>query len=172
MSRPFKYAILLFLVMILPVPVLAHPGKTDGKGGHTDRSTGEYHYHHGYSAHQHYDMDGDGKEDCPYDFEDKTDHSTGTSNSENNKTASIALPTTSATEPSSSIEKSDSQKLDFWDDIFPGAVLSLGVIPLLIGPILEIVFKKDATTLASIGMTTLSIGAIVSAIVALVKWLK
>ena len=81
MSRPFKYAILVFLVMILPVPVLAHPGRTDGKGGHTDHSTGEYHYHHGYSAHQHYDMDGDGKADCPYNFKDKTNHSTGSGDS-------------------------------------------------------------------------------------------
>lgn len=81
MSRPFKYAILLFLVMILPVTVLAHPGRTDSQGGHTDHSTGEYHYHHGYSAHQHYDMDGDGKADCPYDFKDKTDHTTGSGDS-------------------------------------------------------------------------------------------
>lgn len=31
----------------------AHSGRTDGNGGHYNRSTGEYHYHHGYSAHQH-----------------------------------------------------------------------------------------------------------------------
>ena len=32
---------------------LAHSGGTDSNGGHYDRSTGEYHYHHGYPAHQH-----------------------------------------------------------------------------------------------------------------------
>lgn len=32
-----------------------------------NHSTGEYHYHHGFSEHQHYDMDGDGIDDCPYD---------------------------------------------------------------------------------------------------------
>lgn len=32
---------------------MAHGGGTDGKGGHTDHSTGEYHYHHGKPAHQH-----------------------------------------------------------------------------------------------------------------------
>ena len=37
-----------------------------------NHSTGEYHYHHGYSAHDHYDMDGDGNVDCPYDFNDQT----------------------------------------------------------------------------------------------------
>lgn len=55
--------------------VSAHPGRTDSNGGHTDHSTGEYHYHHGYSAHDHYDMDGDGVVDCPYSFDDQTDHS-------------------------------------------------------------------------------------------------
>lgn len=57
----------------------AHSGKTDGSGGHTDHDTGEYHYHHGYPAHNHNDMDGDGDIDCPYNFSDKTDHSSGNS---------------------------------------------------------------------------------------------
>lgn len=172
MSRPFKYAILVFLIMILPVPVLAHPGSTDGKGGHTDHSTGEYHYHHGYSAHQHYDMDGDGKEDCPYDFEDKTDHKTASSNSGNSKNSYISSPSTSVVEPSLSIAKSDSQKLDFWEDIFPGVVLSLGAIPLLIAPLWEKIFKKDPYKLVSSGLTILWIGAIVSAIVAVFMLVK
>ncbi len=46
----------------------AHSGKTDSSGGHYDSSAGEYHYHHGYSAHQHPNGD------CPYDFDDKTNH--------------------------------------------------------------------------------------------------
>lgn len=62
-------------VFLLSTNASAHPGKTDWQGGHTDMSTGEYHFHHGYPAHDHYDMDGDGKLDCPYDFDDKTDHS-------------------------------------------------------------------------------------------------
>lgn len=52
----------------------AHPGRTDSSGGHYDRSTGEYHYHHGYSAHQHKngvcpyetDTDNDSEEDNVY----------------------------------------------------------------------------------------------------------
>ena len=99
MNRLLRCAILLFLVMTLPMTALAHPGKTDSKGGHTDWSTGEYHYHHGYSAHQHYDMDGDGKADCPYDFKDATDHRSGSSNSGTGKSNYITSPTTSATEP-------------------------------------------------------------------------
>lgn len=66
------FAVCLFSLIV--APVFAHPGRTDGKGGHTDSGTGEYHYHHGYSAHDHYDMDGDGIVDCPYDFDDKTNH--------------------------------------------------------------------------------------------------
>lgn len=66
---------LLLCLFLLCPSALAHGGKTDANGGHYDRSTGEYHYHHGYPAHQHYDIDGDGVADCPYDFDDKTDHS-------------------------------------------------------------------------------------------------
>lgn len=77
------FAVCLFFLLV--APVFAHPGRTDGKGGHTDHSTGEYHYHHGYSAHDHYDMDRDGIVDCPYDFDDKTDHiPTEATSSENN----------------------------------------------------------------------------------------
>lgn len=55
-------AIVLFLLSC--VSSLAHSGRTDSKGGHYDRSSGEYHYHHGYSAHQHPNGV------CPYDNED------------------------------------------------------------------------------------------------------
>ena len=65
----------LLMLLVIPVVASAHSGRTDGDGGHTDRSTGDYHYHHGYPAHDHYDMDGDGDIDCPYDFKDKTNHS-------------------------------------------------------------------------------------------------
>ena len=82
----------LFLISTLAVfasitlAVKAHSGRTDGNGGHFNRSTGEYHYHHGYSAHDHYDMDGDGDKDCPYDFKDKTDHSSANKSSGSNTT--------------------------------------------------------------------------------------
>ncbi len=55
--------------MVLACPAFAHSGRTDSKGGHYDRSTGEYHYHHGYKAHQHENGV------CPYDYKDATDHS-------------------------------------------------------------------------------------------------
>ena len=72
---------------------LAHPGRTDANGGHYNRSTGEYHYHHGYPEHQHYDMDGDGVVDCPYDFVDKTDHSSGSSSKSKSSSSSSGAAT-------------------------------------------------------------------------------
>lgn len=68
----------IVVCLCLSVVVHAHPGGTDSDGGHTDHDTGEYHYHHGYSAHQHEDLDGDGVLDCPYEFDDKTEYSSGT----------------------------------------------------------------------------------------------
>lgn len=62
----------LAILLLLPLPAFAHGGHTDGNGGHTDHSTGDYHYRHGFEAHDHYDMDGDGTLDCPYDFLDRT----------------------------------------------------------------------------------------------------
>ena len=63
-----KFIIFIALVLCLPCSSFAHPGGTDESGGHYDRSDGTYHYHHGYSAHQHTDGY------CPYDFDDNVDH--------------------------------------------------------------------------------------------------
>ena len=56
-------ALLLFFLTFssLLVPCVAHSGGTDENGGHYDRSTGEYHYHHGKPAHQHPNGE------CPYE---------------------------------------------------------------------------------------------------------
>lgn len=47
--------ITVIVCLIMAFSVSAHSGGTDSKGGHYDRSSGEYHYHHGYEAHFHYD---------------------------------------------------------------------------------------------------------------------
>jgi hypothetical protein len=73
--RLHKLLIAIALCLCLSVVVSAHPGSTHSDGGHFNRSTGEYHYHHGYPAHEHSDMDGDGNLDCPYLFDDKTESS-------------------------------------------------------------------------------------------------
>lgn len=51
----------LLLLIVMCCTVYAHPGRTDGAGGHTNHYTGEYHYHHGMSEHQHPNGI------CPYD---------------------------------------------------------------------------------------------------------
>lgn len=70
-----KRIAVLLLALFLVMPVSAHSGGTDAYGGHYDRSTGEYHYHHGFPAHQH--INGV----CPYDFADRTGSNSGTGES-------------------------------------------------------------------------------------------
>ena len=62
----------LLILWLLAWPAFAHPGGTDVNGGHTDCSSGEYHYHHGYPEHDH--VDGE----CPYDYDDRTGERSGT----------------------------------------------------------------------------------------------
>ena len=77
MRKIYILFIIILIILLTPIAVIAHSGKTDSNGGHTNHSTGEYHYHHGYSAHDHWDMDDDGDLDCPYNFVDKTGSSSG-----------------------------------------------------------------------------------------------
>ena len=77
-----KFFLFLMLVVFVITPALyayAHSGKTDFYGGHYDKSTGKYHYHHGYSAHEHTNGE------CPYDFNDATDHDSNYQSNSNNK---------------------------------------------------------------------------------------
>lgn len=55
MKRKILSAVaLLIAIFCIPAAVVfAHPGRTDSNGGHYNRETGEYHYHHGYPEHQH-----------------------------------------------------------------------------------------------------------------------
>ena len=55
-------SLILFYIITCMNTVYAHSGRTDANGGHFNRKTGSYHYHHGYSAHQHPNGD------CPYEF--------------------------------------------------------------------------------------------------------
>lgn len=55
------------LFVFFSIVATAHSGRTDSNGGHYDSSTGIYHYHHGYSAHQHKNGV------CPYDNDNKSE---------------------------------------------------------------------------------------------------
>lgn len=95
----------LILMLFLPIAALAHPGRTDSNGGHIDHSTGEYHYHHGHPAHDHYDMDEDGIIDCPYAFDDQTGKNSG----ESAVSSSSYVPSknNNYTNPINSVKESD-----------------------------------------------------------------
>ena len=53
MKRIFLFLCMCFTVFVLALPIYAHKGNTDSNGGHYDRESGSYHYHHGYPAHSH-----------------------------------------------------------------------------------------------------------------------
>ena len=66
MKKTFILIVATIFGVLLSFSVLAHSGKTDSYGGHN--SSSGYHYHHGYPAHQHTNGE------CPYKFDDKTNH--------------------------------------------------------------------------------------------------
>lgn len=111
------------LILLLTIVAHAHPGRTDSSGGHYNNSTGDYHYHHGYSAHDHYDMDGDGVLDCPYDFNDKTNHnsSSGSSSTANSN------------------KKTDKSEITFWAVVkailllIPFSLITLYLLYIILG---------------------------------------
>lgn len=66
MKKGFILACSVIFALLSVIICFAHAGGTDGSGGHYNKSTGEYHYHHGYPAHQH------DNGACPYDYDDNT----------------------------------------------------------------------------------------------------
>lgn len=101
------------IMLVSVVTAFAHQGRTDGKGGHYDRDTGEYHYHHGYSAHQH-----DGGT-CPYDFDDAE---------ENN----YKFNDYSAKKYESHSENNHSQSNEEWDETVFWIIVAIALIALAI----------------------------------------
>ena len=95
MKKPLIILALIIVLGMVTITVSGHQGRTDSDGGHYDRTTGKYHWHHGASAHQHYDMDGDGDLDCPYDFKETANYE---ENSKSNDNTTTSEPTESPTE--------------------------------------------------------------------------
>ncbi len=99
-------SILSFLLISLVIPVFAHPGSLDENGGHYDRSTGEYHYHHGYSAHQHTNGE------CPYDFHYNVDDDYNPNKNSSSSSSSSYTPTEPTTKNSKYNPDADSSHFD------------------------------------------------------------
>ena len=77
-SKKILFAtIMILLIGCLTFSSFAHSGRTDGSGGHYDSTTGAYHYHHGYPAHQHTGGI------CPYEYDDNTDDNINTNYNSN-----------------------------------------------------------------------------------------
>ena len=53
MKKVLIFSLCIITLVLLVLPIQAHSGRTDSDGGHYNRSTNEYHYHHGYPAHDH-----------------------------------------------------------------------------------------------------------------------
>ena len=151
--------ILIGVVSAFLLPVSAHPGKTDANGGHKDHSTGEYHYHHGFEEHQHYDINGDNLPDCPFEYEDRTDHSAKESpkskKSDTHK-SSTSNKTTSAKENSLSVKDQTAEQvetnpiIDFLSDL-PISVILYFFYALIASTICIVSYMRDDSKSSSRG---------------------
>lgn len=173
-KKHFIFLFILVIVILFLTVSFAHGGKTDSRGGHNDRNSGEYHYHHGYPAHDHYDIDGDGTIDCPYDFDDKTDHD------------SVIEKETETNKEYSDNEKEPSKKLTFksvvkiiFDIILlflvfvTSLVLPLSVIVYyIIDRVLVKVFHMKESAGDRIWLMSGIVGAVVAAVFAILSVLK
>ena len=61
-----RILLIVAFLCVLAFPSHAHRGSTDSLGGHYSNSYGGYHFHHGYTAHQHTNGI------CPYDKSGRT----------------------------------------------------------------------------------------------------
>lgn len=112
------FFVVSLLLPLLALAVFSHPGRTDSYGGHYNRSTGEYHYHHGYPAHQHTDGV------CPYDYDNKTasKSSPGSSRKHTTEEQHAPMPTKNkSTENKTTESQADNKRKDV-------AIVIIGVV--------------------------------------------
>lgn len=74
-SKPRTALLSPVLLFCMILSTSAHPGRTDSNDGHSVGSTGDYHYNHGYGAHQHPNGG------CPFGYDDQTGRTSGSSSS-------------------------------------------------------------------------------------------
>lgn len=149
MKRFLFVLLAAFIATLFIITSFAHGGRTDSQGGHFDRDTGDYHYHHGYPAHDHYDMDGDGDKDCPYgDYDNTKNNQGGVAKIEKDKTEhnKEAAATTKKEAP----DKDASNTFDIGE--FLGIILSSAFISFMITPFIVVlitsIFKKRLNSIS------------------------
>ena len=156
MRRFILLSICLCLLLLCCTDAYAHSGKTDSNGGHWNHSTGKYHYHHGYSAHDHYDMNGDGIVDCPYDFDDTTNVVNKSNAGITSRPKEISKPTTD--NPNTSV--TEKSKKIHWGAIvenFPFVVGGFSMLLITISWIVHIFSENLGELLMSLSLYLLGL---------------
>lgn len=100
----------LVLLSVFAFVAVSHSGRTDSNGGHYDRSTGSYHYHHGYPAHQHKNGV------CPYGYDNKT--ASNSSSSSGKYTNESVTPANNRSAGSTTTKSSSKTTPMFNDPVF------------------------------------------------------
>lgn len=112
MKNKNVFVFTLILMLAMSFTASAHPGKTDEYGGHYDGETGEYHYHHGYFAHDHENGE------CPFDFNDNEKYSGGDSyyqNDDEYTTVEHQSTTEHSDYPSNDYDDYEIEDYDYYD---------------------------------------------------------
>lgn len=73
---------LFFILFFVPITIFSHGGRTDSKGGHKDNKNNSYHYHHGCSAHQHFNG-------CVYNYNECNENNYLTKKNQNKKSINL-----------------------------------------------------------------------------------
>ena len=120
--------------------VQIHSGGTDGDGGHYDHSAGEYHYHHGYPAHQHPNGE------CPYDEEDfdcgREDCDIVGQHGHIDKPKTTTTSRTQKQENNSASTNSSNNETEFADLPLPIQILFVCICIVFLPPIIYLCFDK------------------------------
>lgn len=159
-KQAFLLCIFTVLLLCLSINVAAHSGGTDSNGGH--RGDDGYHYHHGYPAHDHWDMDGDGDLDCPYNFNDKTGQNSGGGSSGGSSSGG-----SSSSKPTNTNQKDEG----FDPDKFMSNFLTAGVvIPLVLAFVLYFFNEKIAKAFVFLTLIILLFSMILYPILKIIAW--
>lgn len=148
-SKIVCVALVVIMLFAISVTCYAHKGNTDSKGGHYDSSTGAYHYHHGYPAHQHTGGV------CPYDYDDKTSSNSGYSSSSGFTSTTTKFNYSSNLSSSNHSKSDDGNSAILW-------VIAIGVIALAIFKFVQCSMpegdkKDDMNSLFYLGIVVLII---------------
>lgn len=127
---------LIFLITVfLILPCSAHGGKTDGDGGHYNRDTGEYHYHHGYPAHQHTNGE------CPYNFKNNEDSNNSYNNSITEKTTKASTTKIESTTQKTDKTLSTEEKRELTLNIIKYSIAAIFSVPFIVPPCISCINK-------------------------------